>query len=597
MASVITVKLQFIPLQGLSFNCPSRHSLVQHTIMEPYEPNEVDKVSCEVCPFNEAHRLHTFLAYRAHLTSCKDQFFSGVVKLRCPYDYAHIYVSKDRLDYHKPRCESHPMRKAETERLADVEFGEVPGKLEYQQCPFYPYHGVRVHSHDPGETHYLFTHHLETCPRRFCPFKKEVPNPNEQFPLTPFQPVDCDRQTAEPGVDTAMAARIASERVIIYFRDRGFAVRRELLAGKQFTEKSLYIDATISYNTNQFPGLTLRMEKRDHVDYLLAKLLPDTADKTSTQAFYALYGGLESHNTNKMAIVYQCAGINDTIYLIVHPREPNGFGGHLSKGELGLFKLRHTELLGVPSTLDQAIRRAELFAHKQEQAIETLQEKDTTIASLTAEISTSRTHTLTRELEWKQELDRQSEENRTLKEEITTLRATSLHAFEEMKTRTLQDFDTLEKAHEEKVTYLKQSLEQEQREKSVISLNEDRQKQIVDTVTRNVNELSAQLKACEAQKLELQKRYESLLVSCESKKRANPASEVKREEEMCRNCGEYARNTVFYPCGHLYYCNMCLDAMRIPLGTSLKSVRSVDKVCPLCKEEIKKVGKAFPWKV
>lgn len=567
----------------------SRHPCI---IMEPYNPHEIDKVSCEVCPFNEAHRLHTYQAYRTHLTSCKDQFFQDVVKLRCPYDYGHIFTNQERLEYHKPRCETHPLRKAENDRLADVEFGEVPGKLEYQFCPYYPYHGIRILAHDPAETHYLYTHHLETCPRRMSPFKKEVTP--DALPLTPFKPTDA-RAGNEPSIDSDIANRIATERVIIYFRDRGFAVRRELVPGKQFTEKSLYIDSTISYNTNQFPGLNHRMEKRDHANYLIAKLQPDTSDKTSTQAFYALYGGLESHVTNKMAIIYQSASIRDTVYLLVHPKEPNGFGGHLSTGELGLYSLRHTELLGVPSTLDQAIHRAELLAHKQEVYKTEIAEKDRIITELTNEVSTSRSSNLTRELEWKQELDREREENRTLKEEITTIKATSLQAFEELKARTLQDFDNLEKSHSEKVTYLKQCLEQEQREKSVIALNEDHQKQIVDTVTRNVNELSAQLKACEMQKAELQKRYESLLVTCESSKKRGV--EVKREEEMCRNCGEYARNTVFFPCGHLYYCNVCLEAMRIPLGASLKQVRGPDKVCPVCREEIKKVGKAFPWKV
>ena len=529
-----------------------------------------------------------------HLVTCKDQSFPGVVRLRCPYDFAHIFVCKDRLEYHKPRCENHPLRKAERERLADVEFGEVPGSLDYQFCPYYPYHGVRVTLHDQTETHYLFAKHLEECPRRMNPFKKETVNPVDQFPLTPLKPDESMAKTTEPRIDSDLAERIANERVIIYFRDRGFAVRRILIPGKQFIEKWLYIDNTISYNTNQFPGLTHRMEKRDHANYLVAKLSPDNGDKSSTQAFYALYGGLEKHETNKMAIVYQSAGPSDQIFLIVHPTEPNGFGGHLTKGELGLFSMRHTELLGVPSTLEQAIRRAELLAHKQELSIEALTERDKTIAALTAEVSTSRTDNLTRELDWKQELDREREENRVLKDEITTLRTTYLQAFEDMKTKSLQDFDTLEKSHEARVKQLTLTLENEKREKSVIALNEDRSKQIADGVSRTVNEVSAQLKASEQQKNELQKRYEALLITCESSKK-RPALE-RREEEMCKNCGEYSRNTVFWPCGHLYYCNICLEAMRIPLGQSLKQVRSADKVCPLCKEEIKKVGKAFPWK-
>lgn len=542
-------------------------------------------MSCEVCPYNEAHRLHTYTSYRTHLVSCKDQTFAGVVRVRCPFDYGHIFTAKDRLDWHLPRCESHPKRKEELRKLSDVVFGQTPGKLEYQYCPYYPYHGIRICPEDASETNRLFSLHLETCPRRSKPFRKEVINPQDALPLVPFKPTQLTT-LPNPAVDQDLEERTAKERVTVYFREKGFAVRRVLEQGQVAEERTLFIDGVVGCQSAQFPGLGVGA-LQDRGKYLVARLLPDPLDKTSSQAFYGLYGGLESHQANKMAIIYQLAGLKDIVYLLVHPSEPSGFGGVLNKGELGLFKLHHSELLGVPGVLDQATRRSDSLAYKNAQLASQIAEKDQLISCLQQEQCSYQTSSMQRELEWKEELDRQRELKVRHQAESTELRTTVGAALEDLRRRTEADLALQAFRHDKEIKALSTELERTKREKDICVLNKDQLDQIAESVKRTETSIQAQLKACEAHKAELQKRYETLLA-------APKKQTVKRGPLMCRNCGEYQLNTVFWPCGHMYYCNICLNTLKLPLGGSLKHLPSEDRLCPTCGEASTRVVAAFP---
>lgn len=518
------------------------------------------------------------------MVSCKDQTFAGVLRLRCPYDYGHIFTAKERLDWHLPRCESHPKRKEEARLLADVAFGQTPGKLEYQFCPYFPYHGVRIYPEDASETNRLFSLHLETCPRRTKPFRKEVLQDTQ--PLVPFKPTHLTT-LPNPGVDQDLEERTAKERLTLYFREKGFAVRRVMEQGQVAEERTLFIDGVVGYNSAQFPGLAMDELRMDKGKFLVARLMPDPLDKTSNQAFYGLYGGLESHQTNKIAIIYQLAGLKDIIFLIVHPSDPSGFGKVLSKGELGLFKLHHTELLGVPGILDQATRRCDSLAYKHSQLTSQIEEKDQLINCLQQEKCSYQASSMQRELEWKEELDRQRELRISQYAECTELKTTVGLALEDMRRRTEADIAMLTIRHEKEIAALSAELEKAKREKSISVLNKEQLEQIAESVKRTEISIQTQLKACEAQKAELQQRYDSL--------RAAPKKQPsKRGPLMCRNCGEYQLNTVFWPCGHMYYCNICLATLKLPLGASLKRLPCEDRLCPICGETSTRVVPAFP---
>lgn len=549
--------------------------------MEAYEPNEIDRVSCEVCPYNEAHRLHTYASYRTHLVSCKDQTFSGVSRYRCPFDYCHIYTCTEKLKWHVPRCESHPKRKEEIRQLEDVPFGQAPGKMEYQFCPYYPYHGIRIHPHDPDETQRLFTLHLQTCPRRTKPFRKEVIQ--DTVPLTPLKPVD-SAPVSHPEITTEMQERIARERVIMYYKDKGFAVRKVLEKTQEMEEKTLYIDAIIGYNSGQFPGLGRVSAERGR--YLVCRLHPDPLDKASNQAFYGLYGGLESHQTNKIAIIYQFAGAKDQIYLVIHPSEPSGFGKVLNKGELGLFRLQHSELLGVPSVLYQATHRCELLAYQEVQLTSEINEKNKLIAALQQEKCTHLTNSMQKEREMKEELERQRLEKRQKLAELQELETQIANSLENMREKSEMDLKLLSNRYNEEINSLNAEVEAAKREKSIALLNKGQLEQISESVSETLKSITLKLKSCEAQKTELQRKHEGLLLSRPKEKQG--------EVLVCRNCGEFQLNTVYWPCGHMYYCNVCLATLKIPLGSSIKHIRREDRVCPVCGEESTRVVPAFP---
>ena len=166
--------------------------------------------------------------------------------------------------------------------LADVAFGQTPGKLEYQFCPYFPYHGIRIYPEDASETNRLFALHIETCPRRNKPFRKEVLQDTQ--PLVPFKLTHL-ATLPNPGVDQDLEERTAKERVTLYFREKGFAVRRVMQPGQVAEERSLFIDGVVGYNSTQFPGLAKEeMQKMDKGKFLVARLMPDPLDKTSNQA-------------------------------------------------------------------------------------------------------------------------------------------------------------------------------------------------------------------------------------------------------------------------------------------------------------------------
>lgn len=271
----------------------------------------------------------------------------------------------------------------------------------------------------------------------------------------------------------------------------------------------------------------------------------------------------------------------------MHPSEPSGFGKILSKGELGLFKMHHSELLGVPGILDQATRRCDSLAYKNSLLSSQISEKDQLISCLQQEKCSYQTSSMQRELEWKEELDRQRELKVRQQAESAELRTTVGAALEDLKRRTEADLEQQSARHGKEIKALSAELERTKREKDICVLNKEQLDQIAESVKRTETSIQAQLKACEAQKAELQKRYESLL--------AIPKKQTtKRGSLMCRNCGEYQLNTVFWPCGHMYYCNICLNTLKLPLGGSLKHLPSEDRLCPICGETGTRVVAAFP---
>jgi hypothetical protein len=67
-----------------------------------------------------------------------------------------------------------------------------------------------------------------------------------------------------------------------------------------------------------------------------------------------------------------------------------------------------------------------------------------------------------------------------------------------------------------------------------------------------------------------------------------------QEKELCSFCMQEKKNTVFVPCGHMLYCNLCANEMGIPMNKKLRR-HNDDHECEICKVKVKKAVQAFAF--
>lgn len=577
--------------------------------MESYNATEVDRYPNDICPFNETHRLHSLKHFEGHLLRCKDQYFPEVFKCLCRYNPNHIFVNTERKTYHEPRCEGHPLR-LEKQRSTELPFGSSVVLPKYQVCPYYPYHLVLIAA-DAGLSERYLDSHILTCPRKAKPLPKENIDPSAQLPLVPFAP--SLRQMPNPGLDLDLEYRLKQERLILHYNDRPFCTRVTYTSRDQLPDKHIYLDGIISSTSVQFPGL---LERKDHTSLLVGKLNPDSLDKPATSAFWAFYGLVENAQSRKLAVSYQDSSSQDRIWIIAPPSESSGFGSCLAKGDLGLFVLKHSEMLKTPSVLCGLQMRVDYLGTKlQEKQVECM-EKEERMRDMSTQLNARSAAQFLREAELKHEIEAKQEqmERLVVKQQLD-------------QQAVLREFDQLIQTHQEQSAALLRHAEAQKQ--AILQTCEDRllhkdeeysvaQKahdEMAADLQRRLSEIAQiyeeRLKKAEMEKCEM---YEELQVKTQMytelslevqnqrkpKGKAARASKKSRESSKCGNCeqrkcqecGEHQINTIFTPCGHMVYCNLCLANRKIDLNTSLLH-RMEPEFCPRCNEQIKKIRKAF----
>ena len=58
-------------------------------------------------------------------------------------------------------------------------------------------------------------------------------------------------------------------------------------------------------------------------------------------------------------------------------------------------------------------------------------------------------------------------------------------------------------------------------------------------------------------------------------------------DSLCNLCNRNTKNTIFLPCGHLVYCNLCIDTLKIKIGEKL-TIKHPFSICSKCKHYIRK---------
>lgn len=565
--------------------------------MEPYCATEVDRYPNDICPFNEAHRLHSLKHFEGHLLRCKDQYFPGVVKYLCRYNPNHIFVSAEQKSYHEPRCEGHS-RRLQQLSVSELPFGSTPQLPKYQVCPYYPYHFILIAA-DAGLSDRYLDSHVLICPRKQKPLPKENIDPSTQLPLVPFAP--SLRQIPNPALDSDLQHRLSQERLILHYNDRPFCTRVVYLSRSQLPDKHIYIDGIISSTSVQFPGLVDRAERKDHTSLLVGKLSADALDKPATNAYWAFYGMLENSPNRKLAVSYQCSSLQDRVWAVAHPSESSGFGGCLSKGELGLFALKHSEMLKTPSVLDGLQMRVDYLGSKLQEKQTECMDKDARIRDMSTQLNSRNAAQFLREAELKQELEvKQDQIQRLLAKQQSDQEAV------------LREFDHLIQAHEEQIAALSLQTEAQKREilqacdNRVLVMEEESRimqrshDEVVADMQRRLNNESLAARdyteSYEQAKLQISRLKEQLQAKSQPKAKTKkgylPSPCVRCEAKKCQECGENDINTIFLPCGHLLYCNLCIATRKITLNVSL-ALRADREMCPRCNAPIKKVCMAF----
>jgi hypothetical protein len=590
--------------------------------------NEIDKYDYTRCPFEPSHPIHKDTQYKPHIAKCKEKARVARSLVVCRHYSTHMFTSQARLDYHEPRCENHVDRIRAASAL-----GSVAAKSGMIKCCFNPQHLILD---DIG----AICQHEQTCPNKSNPVgdpELRLRRIREQATdMTPtgilnrnhgFAPADRNVYPA-PAKHAKLSEEtndlrhsLTQQKITIHLSKSTFSVVK--LELKPVLETHLYIDIFTFADKDHYPGLRELEVTRTHQSYLAAYLWEDRSDPTYAEIYKRLVITLTSqvpgHPQSSIAVCNQCAGSENTVWLIVHKSETSGFGGRIDKSELGLFCIPSTFLYGridtrqqLQSTLTQveaelaAVQKlnSELLLRSSDEASQLVKlrteyhQKENEIARLLAkeaefndEIKKCKKNTSQVLQDYKltaqQLVDNEAKLKRALaelersrQEKAMILHNAQSELMEKQRlTERVSELEALAKAKDKSITKLNQTIKQKDKEYSAsISRMTDSHTKLSD----ELEEAKSSAKLARAQ-------------SAETVRTAAAQERHLDDRELCSCCMVKAKNTVNVPCGHLVYCSDCYEQhLDVRIDVSIPD-NHLYKQCDMCKQAIKKVNLCYAY--
>lgn len=591
-----------------------------------YNPYEVDHIDISTCPYNNNHRFEGDITkFTAHIARCKDAKNPHVQSRvrKCAFSVNHIFTDEASYKYHIPRCPNHENRS----NYLPAKFGEAPRMIEYLKCSFNSNHWVLPEA---------IENHHQTCPNRQnkrdhrreiaeiqlkgldntpIGFRNRCHGHLATEELVESQPTQRVRLSTE--FDSYTIGYRADRNIMLHYCNSSFSVLKAEVQGRSLPERHLYIDRLTYANYVEWPGLQQIEERRNYGDFMVATLHKDKEDKSSS-TFYDMFienMSKRTVRTFKIATCSQAAGSEDLIFFIVHKEEP-GFGNHIYNADLGVFCFGHSVLYSRPNRITEIQRNLEETRESLRNAREELNKIPFITQSLDAanlriieledqkgkleeeylnsfekvqvefkgKITKAKSYMIETAQFYEKRIKKEQEENdwkeRDIHRKIRNLEA------ELADSRSKQEINVQEALS--KVNDLQESYDREKFRNSGL------EKQLHEKIEQN-NQLSIELDTYRNRSIHLENNEElqEIIRKRELEVREKLIEEM-RDNETCRMCLQEKKNTVFIPCGHLLYCNCCLDGLGIPLNKNLSRSRKSHR-CECCANLVEKVIHAFAY--
>ena len=597
-----------------------------------FNPSEIDEIDTSACPYNANHRFDPS-RFNSHIVTCKDAIRlrdCSRVK-RCPHSILHVFMDEAAYRYHVPRCAFDPRRP----KFYPSNFGEPANRIEYLKCPFNPNHRVLPEA---------MGNHVDNCPNQANNRdpRRELIEIDERAAdtttvgyrnrchghlatseLRESQPTQ--RVRMSNGADSYSIGYQRARSITIHYSSNSFTVLKAEIPDRSLPESDLYLDRLAFANYLEWPGLKEIHDNRMYGEYIVATLHKDPLDETSCRTYDKFINFLSRNNERplRIATCTQAAGSDNIIYMVVY-KEELGFGNHIYEADLGVFCFPHSVLYNRPSRLDEVhgileetrenLRKMTEEASRvpliesekefiQQKMIQLEREKiDQEIAFRDQyEISKQEFLRRGRELQnclkeasehysvkLKKEQEEYDRKTHDIKREIQKLKS-------EFQSAQQQHDNEMTKAEETTKLYIDAYQSEQQRANSLQrELLDERQKNVAlmnrlesvrDRPSNVVNEASIQ---------EIRSRIEAeLKEKVEAEVREKMMYDF-QEKELCSFCMQEKKNTVFVPCGHMLYCNLCANEMGIPMNKKLRRHKD-DHECEICKVKVKKAVQAFAF--
>lgn len=311
----------------------------------------------------------------------------------------------------------------------------------------------------------------------------------------------------------------------------------------------------------------------------------------------------------------------------MHRSEDSGFGACLRESEIGLFCLPATLMYGKSDTLMELQSHLNLKLASEKKLEQDLFRSQEQIAKICQERNDLQiqVNSLKFEFEnrWKTEFQTKIEEK---EREVFDLRIKTEALIMNLKTdydsqlqRFAEDLDRERREKEaNRMNYesdLQNVKNQQKRNKEALLEHTDKvrkeiedknarlaymQRQLDEKVTQE-KELFEENQRLVRQTFDMQKMVEDQqgadvqlwLEEQRMVERENIEREY-QDRELCIICMSEKKNTVFVPCGHLMYCNICLNNMNLPIGKKIPKNHQQSK-CSCCDARVKIIHRAYPY--
>lgn len=597
-----------------------------------FNPSEIDEIDTSTCPYNANHRFDPS-KFTPHITSCKDAMRlrdSSKVK-RCPHSVLHVFMDEAAYRYHLPRCAFDSRRL----KFYPVKFGEPARMIEYLKCPFNPHHLVLPEAME---------NHVENCPnkrKKRDPLRELSEIEERAMDTTPVgyrnrchgHLATSELREAQPtqrvkmsnGADSYSIGYQRARSITLHYTSNSFTVLKAEIPDRTLPESDLYLDRLTFANYLEWPGLKQIHDDRMYGEYIVATLHKDPLDETSCKMYDKFINFLSRNNERplKIATSTQAAGSDNVIYMVVY-KDEQGFGNHIYEADLGVFCFPHSVLYNRANKLDEAhaileetrenlrrmteeARRVPLiesekelikqrmiqlerekidqeiaFRDQYERAKQEFQRRGCELQKCLREASEEYSSQL------KKEQDEYDRKTHDIKRAIHQLQSELHSSQQQHEIEMLKAEDTTKlyieayQSEQQRVISLQRELlDEKQKNAALINRLEsvrDRPSTVVNEP--NIQEMRSKIEAELKEKIEAEVR-EKMMYDFQ-------------EKEMCSMCMQEKKNTVFVPCGHMLYCNLCANEIGIPMNKKLRRHKD-DHECEICKVKVKKAVQAFAF--